>query len=177
MGLLVVDVGHRAETEVFVDQAFHDGVVFGQGDVHLDGALRMPDVVNFLLGLVRDISECRRDIIIRHILECKFPEGRILLRIIFGVIQGVFIPSAIAQPHIISMIGQDEPWGPRFIIDQPRIRTIQQPMLQIDRGEAQFPDCGVLFLNTVEGVDVAIVTLYVVDFDWVVEVFAVVEDL
>jgi hypothetical protein len=50
-------------------------------------------------------------------------------------------------------------------------------VLQIDWSQTKLPYGCVLFLNAIEGVDVAIVTSYEMDFDWVVEVFAVVEDL
>lgn len=50
-------------------------------------------------------------------------------------------------------------------------------MLQIDWGEADLSNSCVLLLNSVESIDIAVVTLNVVDLRWVIEVFAVVQDL
>lgn len=89
--------------------------------MHLDCALGVPDVVHFLLSLASDVAECSRNIIIRHILKSKLPELGIFLGIVLGVVKGVFVASAVAQPHIVSLVSEDEPGGSGLIVDQPSI--------------------------------------------------------
>jgi hypothetical protein len=86
VGGLMLDVGNRTKSEVFIDQTFDYWVVFGEGDVHLNGALRVADVIYFLLGLVGNVTKRSWDIIVRHVLKCKCPKFGILLRVVFSMI-------------------------------------------------------------------------------------------
>jgi hypothetical protein len=49
-------------------------------------------------------------------------------------------------------------------------------VLQKNRRQAKFPDRRVLFLNSEESIDVAVVALYVMNFNWVVKVLAVLKE-
>ena len=92
--------------------------------MHLNGSLAVPDVVHFLVGNRIDILEDCWEIIICHMLESEFPKLFVFVWIVFSMIAGVFIASAVAKPDIISFVGQHESWGFVLVIDQPGIRTI-----------------------------------------------------
>jgi len=87
----------------------------------------------------------------------------------------MFISSAISQPHIIALICKHEARCLILIIDQPGVRTVQQTMLQNYWLES-LPDDRVLFLDTKESEDVAILGDDFVRFHRIAEVFTVVHD-
>jgi hypothetical protein len=65
----------------------------------------MPNVVRLLFGDVVHISEESGKIIVGHILERKLPKVLVFVRIVFGVISGMFVSSTVSHPNIIAAIG------------------------------------------------------------------------
>ena len=124
----VFDSGYRSESEIFVDQILHNRVVFAQCDMHLHGSLTVPNVVNFLVGQLVDVGEDGRKVKVSHMLEGKIPKFLIFVRIVLGVVPRMFVSSAIAKPNIVALVGKHEARCFIFIIENPGIRTVSQPM-------------------------------------------------
>ena len=156
-----------------VDVFLDDGVSLAEGDVHLDGALGVPDVVNFLAGLLEEVAEDGRKVVVGHVLEGELPKLLAFVRIVLDVLPGVLVAPAVPQPHVETSIGQHEPRGLSFIVDDPGIGAVEETVLQEDRFET-LPDEGVFFLDAEEGEDVAVVCGDVVSLDRVVVELAVV---
>ncbi len=117
----ILDEGNRAESKVFVHEVLHNRVSLAECNVHLDGALAVANVMSLLLGDAVDIGEEGRQVVVGHVLEGELPELLVLVWVVFGVVPGVLVASAVAQPDIVALIGQHEAWGFIFIIDQPRV--------------------------------------------------------
>lgn len=54
--------------------------------MHLDGALAVSDVVNFLIGDLIDVCEDGRKVIVGHMLEGELPKLFSFVRVVFGMI-------------------------------------------------------------------------------------------
>lgn len=93
--------------------------------MHLDTSLAVSYVMRLLVSDFVDVGEESREVVVSHVLEGEFPKLLIFVRIIFGMIPGVFVSSAVAKPDIVSPVCKHEAWSFIFIIDDPGIRTIQ----------------------------------------------------
>jgi len=62
-------------------------------------------------------------------LESKLPKLFAFVRIVFSMVSRMFVASAVAKPNIISFVGKHKTWGLIFVIDDPSIRTIKEPVL------------------------------------------------
>jgi hypothetical protein len=54
-------------------------------------------------------------------LESKLPKLFILIRVVFGVVSGMFITPAVSQPNIVAFIGEKKTWCFVLIVDDPGI--------------------------------------------------------
>lgn len=111
VGWLVLYIDDWTEGEIFVDEGLYNRVVFGEGRKHLNGTLGVTDVMDFFLGLVGDVAEGCWKVVVRHVLEWKFPEFGIFFGIVFCVVEGVLVPSTVAHPQIIAPICKQESRG------------------------------------------------------------------
>ena len=117
----MLDVGDWSECEVFVDDVFDDGVALAEGDVHLDGALTMTDVMYFLFGAFVDVLEDSRKVKVSHVLESELPELFVLVRVILGMVARVLVASAVAKPDVVTLVGQHEGRGLVLVIEDPGV--------------------------------------------------------
>lgn len=117
----MLDVGDWSECEVFVDDVFDDGVALAEGDVHLDGALTVTDIVHFLFGAFVDVLEDGREVEISHVLKSELPEFFVLVGVVLGVIAGVLVASAVAKPDVVTLVGQHEGRGLVLVIEDPGV--------------------------------------------------------
>jgi hypothetical protein len=81
----------------------------------------VPNVMRFLFGHVIDIGKQCGQIIVSHMLESKLPKLFILIRIVLGVVSGMFVTPAVSQPNIVAFIGEKKTWCFVLIVDDPGI--------------------------------------------------------
>lgn len=105
MGLGIFDVGHRSKPEVLVNEPLYHWIPLGKGNVHLDSALAVTQVVGFLLGLAVDVGEKGRQVVVGHVLEGELPKLLVLVGVVFGVVAGVLVAATVAQPYIEALVG------------------------------------------------------------------------
>lgn len=120
-GILIGNVSHWAKTKIFVHVGLHHAVSLGEGDVHLDGALAVPQVVQLLVGGCVDVGENCRQIVVSHVLESELPKLLVFVGVVLHVLARVFVASAVPHPHIISRICQDESKSFALFIKHPSI--------------------------------------------------------
>lgn len=173
MRLGVLDVGNWPEAEVLVDEGLNDCVSLAKRDVHLNGALRVANVMRFLLGDVVDIGEERGQIIVCHMLESELPELLALVGVVLCVVSGVLVSSAVSQPDIVALVGQHEAWRFVLIVDEPSIRAVEKSVLQ-DNGLSSFFDLRALSLYPEDCENVAVLSDDSMSLNRIVVVFAVV---
>ncbi len=89
--------------------------------MHLHGSLTVANVANLLPGDSVDIFEDSREVVIGHVLVGEFPKLLIFIRIVSGVVAGVFIATTIAQPHVVSLVREHEGGSLTLIVDQPSV--------------------------------------------------------
>lgn len=89
--------------------------------------------MRLLLRDIVDIGEQCRQVVIGHMLEGKLPKLFVLVWVVLRMVPRVLVSSAVAQPHIVSLVRQHESRSLVFVIDQPCVRTIEEAMLQDDR--------------------------------------------
>ena len=80
------DIGDRPEAEILVDDGLNNRVSFAESDMHLYGALAMPDIVHLLFGVLVDIAEDGGQIVVGHMLEGELPELFIFVGVVLGVV-------------------------------------------------------------------------------------------
>lgn len=86
MRLCILDIGYWPEGKVLIDECFDNWIPFAECDVHLNGALTVPNVMNFLFGDVVYVGENSWQIVVCHMLEGELPELLVLVWIVLGVI-------------------------------------------------------------------------------------------
>jgi hypothetical protein len=150
--------------------------VFAECDVHLDGPLTVSDVVYFLVCELVDEGEDRRQIVVCHVLEGEIPELLAFVGVERGVVAAVFVAPTVPQPDVVALIGQHEPWGLIFIIDEPGVGAVQKSMLKQDGFEA-FLDDGILSLNAEDSQNVSILGDHLMFLNRIVIIFTVVHEL
>ena len=133
VGSLMSNIDHRPKPEIFVEQRFYHRVLLGQSNVHLNGALRVANVINLLLGLASDVAEGCWKVIVSHMLECKFPETSIFVGVELCMVARMLVTTIISHPNIEPLIGEDEARCLILIVYQPSIRTVEQSVLQVNR--------------------------------------------
>ena len=126
----MLEVGNGSKGKVLVDECLHNWVAFAEGDVHLHGALAVTDVVDFLGGDFIDVGEEGRQIVVGHVLEGEFPKLFVFVRVVLGVVTGVFVSAVVAQPDIVSSVSEHESWSFVFFVDEPSVGTICKSMLE-----------------------------------------------
>lgn len=89
--------------------------------MHLNGALTMANVVQFLLGDIVYIGEDSRKIIVGHMLEGELPKLFVFIGIVFGVVSRVFVTSAVTKPNIITFVCKQKCWSFIFVINDPSV--------------------------------------------------------
>lgn len=144
--------------------------------MHLNGALTVTDIVNSLFGNTIDIGKNGWEIIVCHVLEGEFPKLFIFIRIVFGMISRVLIPSAVSKPNVIPFIRQHECGCFILIVNKPCIRTIKEAMLKDNRFGA-FPDGCPFPLYSKHSEDVSVLGNDFVGLDRIVVILAVVHKL
>jgi hypothetical protein len=155
MGFGVFDVGDWSEGEVLVDKTLNNGVSFAEGDVHLDAALAVAHIVRFLVGELVDVGEEGGEVVVSHVLEGELPELLVLVRVVLGVVPGMFVPPAVAQPDIVAFVGEHEGWSLALVVDEPSIGAVQEAVLQNDGFEAWL-DGGGLSLDAENGEHISV---------------------
>lgn len=90
-------------------------------------------------------------------LEGELPKCCVLVRVQLGVLAGVLVSSAVAQPYIIVGISEDETGCFVLLVDEPGIRGIQQPMLQKHRLKSLF-NYGCFLLDSEDSQNIAILS-------------------
>ena len=88
----------------------------------------------------------------------------------------MFVAAAVAQPYIVTFIGQHEPRCLIFIVDDPGVRAVEESMLQEEGFKSLLDLCSFL-LDAKEGEDVAVLSDDLVGLHWVVVVFAVIGEV
>jgi len=142
----------------------------------LDSALTVSDIMNFLTCDLIDIGKDSRKIIVSHVLKGELPKLFSFVWVVFSMISGVFVTSAIAQPHIVALIGKHKSWSFILVIEEPRIRTVKKAMLKQDWLEAISDDC-IFLLDSEESQDVAVFSGNMMGLNRIVEEFAIVSEL
>jgi hypothetical protein len=176
MRLCILNKGNWAKPEIFIHKALHNWVSLAQGNVHLDCALTVPNIMNLLLGYTVHVSKDGRQVIVRHMLVGELPKLFILVRVVFGMVSRMFVTSAISQPNIIAPIGQHKGRCFVLVVDKPGVRTIKKSMLKDDgfesvSNQAAFP------LYPENSKDVSILSDNLVGLNRVVIELAVVNEL
>ena len=109
-------------------------------------------------------------------LESKLPKLFILIRVVFGVVSGMFITPAVSQPNIVAFIGEKKTWCFVLIVDDPGICTIKKTVLQNDWFESFSNGC-TLALNSEKSENVSVLGHHPVCLNWIVVVFAIIGEL
>lgn len=141
--------------------------------MHLNGALTVTDIMNLLLGVVVNIPEGSRKIMVGHMLESEFPKLFILVGIQSSMISRMFVASAVSEPNIIPFVGQHEGRSFVFVIDDPSVGTVKESMLKKYWFEARL-NCGIFLLDAEHGENISIVSGDFMSLDGIVVVLAVV---
>jgi hypothetical protein len=89
------------------------------------------------------------------------------------VVPGVFVASAVSEPHIVALVSQHEPWRLVLIVDEPSIGTVEESVLQENRFESFF-DNRSLSLDAEDGQNIAVICNNLVGLHRVVVVLAIV---
>lgn len=173
MRLSIFDIGYRSEGKVLIDECFYNRVPLAEGHVHLDRALAVPDVMEFLFCDIVYIGEDSWEIVVSHMLEGELPELFVFVWVVLGVISRVLVAPAVSQPDIVALVREQEPGSLVLIVDDPGIGAVEESVLQEDRLEPFFDD-RTLPLDSKEGEDVSIFGDYFVSLHWVVVKFAIV---
>lgn len=72
--------------------------------MHLNSALTVSNVMQFLFSEFADIGQSRGQIILGHMLEGKLPEPLIFIWVVLHMFPGVLIPSVVTHPDVISHV-------------------------------------------------------------------------
>lgn len=54
-------------------------------------------------------------------LEGELPELFVLVWVVLGMGAGVLVSSGVAEPDVVALVGEEEPWCLVLIIDQPGV--------------------------------------------------------
>ena len=171
---LMPAVRHRPEPKVLIQQRFHHGVVHRQGNMHLYRPLRMPDITHLPPCLPIHVPNTSRHIVLTHVLESELPK-LLVLGLQPDVVERMFVAAAVAEPHVVPGVGEDEPRGFVGVVEDPGVGAVEETVLDEDRFEA-WADGGVLLLDAEVREDVPVVGLDEVLLDRVVEVVAVLHE-
>lgn len=144
--------------------------------MHLDGALRVANVMRLLLRDVVDVGEKCRQVVVCHMLEGKLPKLFVLVWVVLGMVPGMLVSSAVAQPHVVSLVRQHESRRFVLVVDEPGVRTIEQAMLQDDRFSSVL-DLRALALYPKHSENVAVLSDDPVSLHRIIVVFAIVSKL
>jgi hypothetical protein len=123
--------------------------------------------VDLLAGLLVDVGEDGGKVVVGHVLEGELPELLPLVGVVLDVLPGVLVASAVAQPHVVALVGQHEPWSLVLVVDDPGVRAVEEAVLE-ENGFEALPDESVLLLDAEEGEDVAVLGGHMVGLDGVV---------
>jgi hypothetical protein len=140
--------------------------------MHLDGSLTVADVTHLLLGDSVDIFEDGGDVVVSHVLEGELPKLLVFIGIVFGVVPGVLIAATVAQPHVVASVGEHESRRLILIVDDPSVRTVDQPVLE-DDGLQALSNGATFSLDSEHGEDVAVLGDHLMCLCRVVVVLAV----
>ena len=130
MWVRMSDSCYWSKTEIFVKDSLYCWLIDAESNMHLNGALAVANIANFLLSQVVNVGEDCWKVILSHVLEGELPKLFVFVRVKVSMCSWMFISSAISQPHIIALICKHEARCLILIIDQPGVRTVQQTMLQ-----------------------------------------------
>lgn len=169
-------VSDWSKAKIFINKRFNDCVSLAKSNMHLHGALTVANIAHLLLGLAVDIGEYGWQIIVSHVLEGKFPKLLVLVRIVLSVVPGVFVASAIAQPHIVALVGQHKGGCLVLIINDPSVRRVDETVLEDDWLEALL-DGTPLLLYSEHCEDIAVLGDDLVRLSRVIVVFAICQKL
>lgn len=120
----MINIANWSKSKIFINQTLNHLISFGKCNMHLNGALTVPNIVNFLSSNGIDILEDSRKIVVSHMLEGELPKFFVFIRVVFGMVARMLVTSAITEPYIISAIGKHKAWSFILIIDKPSIRAI-----------------------------------------------------
>lgn len=144
--------------------------------MHLHGALAVAQIAYLLLCHLINVSEDGGEVVICHMLEGKLPKLLVFVGVELGMVAGVFVASAVAQPHVVPLVRQHEARRFVLVIHQPGVGTVEQTMLQ-DDGFEPLPYRASLALDAEHGEDVSVLGGHLVGLGRIVEVLAVVQEL
>lgn len=143
--------------------------------MHLNGALTVSNVVQFLTGdLVHILENCWK-VVIGHVLEGEFPELFAFVWVKFSMVSRMFIPSTVAHPYVVSFVGQQKSRSFVLVVNQPSIRAIKQSMLEQDGLGTAFDDA-IFSLDSEQSQNVTIFCGNEVLFNGVVVELAVIHE-
>lgn len=121
MRLSIFDKCDWAKSKVFIHEGLHNWVSLGQGNMHLNGALAVPNVMSLLFCYAVHVGEEGREVVVSHMLESEFPKLFVFVGVVFGMVSRVLVTSAVSQPNIIAFIGEHESWGLVLVVDEPGV--------------------------------------------------------
>jgi len=167
----VVAISNRTSSMVLAKILHYDRILPGQCSKHLDCSLAVAKIMDLLfLGDICNVFESCWEVVLGHFLPGEVPIGGRGSSFdgIVDVSFAIDISSGVANPDIVSSIGNEQAWGQVFLIDHEVISCVEETMLEIDWLKAGL-DLGVLGLDSEKGIDVSVGCGDVVGLTWVFE--------